>query len=86
MVDCIAMEANVQQLPADHNCNDKTMGHVETEQFIRKHKENLLQRLGQVCLWCFSYSKRKTLDCLRRTIVGRFLFLQQYMCLMPPVG
>ena len=69
-----------------NKCNKKTkwrlLSNEETEEIIRERKKNLLQRLGQVCLWCFAYSKRKTLDCLRRPIVGRFIFLQQHMCLV----
>ena len=39
------------------------------------------QQLGLRCMWCFSYSKSRTLDCLRRETFGRYFYLLDYHCM-----
>ena len=54
---------------------------IKQQQSLIQRKTNIERTLGQACLWCFSYSTRRSLDCLRRNFFERYLFLQMHMCL-----
>ena len=55
-------------------------------QCLEQRKLRIQQGLASLCLWCFAYSTRKTLDCLRRPLVGRVQFLHKHMCLFNASG
>lgn len=50
--------------------------------WLHYRKQRIQENLGQICMWCFAYSTKKTLDCLRRHLIGRIQFLRHHMCLV----
>ena len=55
------------------------------DKIILERKKELQLKFGKVCLWCFSYSKKRTLDCLRRSIIERYFYLRRHMCLVKSI-
>ena len=47
----------------------------------RKVEELLDMELRNQCLQCFTYSTKRTLDCLRRPLVQRIFYLKMFFCL-----
>ena len=66
--------------------NDNQPPPSADRQCLEQRKLRIQQGLASLCLWCFAYSTRKTLDCLRRPLVGRVQFLHKHMCLFNASG
>ena len=82
----IIIIVNIVSVPQAQGTSDRTEESAATaEQLVLERKQQLELKFGKVCMWCFSYSKRRTLDCLQRSIIERYLYLLRHMCLVKTI-